>query len=67
MKIQTKIPKLQMHKDVTESHFYVIYPEFLCWAIKVHVSNMLQLYTANFLYIVFNPYKKAFQFYFSKF
>ena len=56
MKIRSKIPKLQMHenlhKNVNEtgfhSHFYATFHEFLWWAIKA--TNMLQLYTPNFLY-----------------
>ena len=61
-----KIPKLQMdenlHKNVNENMFSFT---FLCnisgvfwWAIKA--TNMLQLYTANFLN-VFNPFKKTVQ------
>ena len=68
MKIGTKILKLQMHenlhKNVNENMFPFAYifiknfHEFLWGAIKA--TNMLQLYTANFLY-GFNPLKMAVQ------
>ena len=56
MIIRSKIPKLQMHenlhKNVNENIFsFTFLCKFswtLCWAIKA--TNMLQLYTANFLY-----------------
>ena len=55
MKIRTKIAKLQkhenLHKNVYENmfsfRFMQIFMSFLWWAIKT--TNMLQLYTANFL------------------
>ena len=51
MKTRTKIPKLQMYHDklyenVNENVQY--FSEFLWWAIKA--TNMLQLYTAIFIY-----------------
>ena len=52
MKIWTKIPKLQiyenLHKNVNENlHILCNFSWVLRWAIKT--TNMLQLYTANFL------------------
>ena len=61
LKNEQKLPKMQsmiykkLHKNVNEnmfslfhSHFYTNFPEFLWMAIET--TNMLQLYTANFLY-----------------
>ena len=67
MKIGTKILKLQMHENLDKNvnknmfsfTFYAIFHEFLRWAIKA--TNMLQLYTANFLY-GFYPIKMVIQF-----
>ena len=51
MKIQTKIPKMQMHENLHKNlHFYAIFREFLWWAIKA--TNMLQLTLLNFYMVL---------------
>ena len=44
-------------KTCFHSHFYANFHEFLWWAIKATI--MLQLYTAYFLRICFNPFNIA--------
>ena len=62
MKIQTKTPKLKMHKSVNENMFsftfYSIFHEFLRWAIKA--TNMLH-FTLLISDTVFNPFKMVIQ------